>query len=69
MKVLIKKFDVPMELKNKGIELDVRKPNGRRLGDLVITKTGLTWCKGKTTPAKGDKATWAQFIRWMREGC
>ena len=67
MKVWIKKFDVEMEVKNNGIELDVRKPNGRRLGDLVVTKTGLIWCKGKTTPAKGVRRTWANFIKWMEE--
>ena len=67
MKVWIKKLDVEMEVKNNGIELDVRKPNGRRLGDLVVTKTGLIWCKGKTTPANGVRISWANFIAWMEE--
>ncbi|MCH7579755.1 MAG: hypothetical protein IIB22_05880 [Chloroflexi bacterium] len=65
MKVTIKKFDVKMELKNNGIELDVRKPSGHRLGDLVITKSKLIWCEGKTTPPNGVSKTWAAFIDWM----
>ena len=67
MRVSIKKFDVGMELKNNGIELDIRKPNGRRLGDVVVNKTGLIWCEGKTTPAKGVHVSWAAFIEWMEE--
>lgn len=39
MKVLIKKFDVEMELKNKGIEFEVRTPdNKEHIGDIVISK-------------------------------
>lgn len=65
MQVSIKKFDVEMQLKNKGMEIDVYKPDGTFMGDLVVTKTGLTWCKGKTKPANGVKVTWQQFIDYM----
>jgi hypothetical protein len=41
MDISIKKFAVDIPIKNKGIELDVSKPNGEHLGDLVITKTKL----------------------------
>ena len=46
MQVLIKDFDVQMELKNNGIELEIRTPSGDHLGDLVITKTQLDECMG-----------------------
>lgn len=67
MQVSIKDFDVKMELKNNGIELEVREPNGDHLGDLVITKTQLIWCRGRTTRAGGTSAPWARFIAWMEE--
>ena len=66
MKVSIKDFAVTMEVKNKGVELDVYSNDGKHLGDLVVTKTGLTWCKGKTTVAKGKKISWDDFISYMQ---
>lgn len=65
MKVSIKDFAVSMEIKNKGIELDVYSTEGQHLGDLVITKTGLIWCKGRTSPTNGTKVSWAEFIKDM----
>jgi hypothetical protein len=43
MQVTIKGFDVaPMEVRNTGIELEVRSPDGtQQLGDLILTKTRL----------------------------
>lgn len=67
MKVTIKDFAVSMEIKNKGIELDVYTPDGKHLGDLVVRKKGLIWCKGKTTPAKGKKISWKAFIQYMEK--
>lgn len=46
-----------MEIKNKGVELDVYSNVGKHLGDLVVTKTGLTWCKGKSAPENGIKVS------------
>jgi len=65
MKVSIKDFSVSMEIKNKGIELDVYDNQGTHLGDLVVRKTGLIWCKGKTTPQNGKKVSWKKFIEYM----
>ena len=65
MKVSIKQFNVDMEIKNRGIELDVYDTGGRHLGDLFITKTRLIWCKGKTKRANGKKVTWEGFIGQM----
>ena len=59
MKVLIKSFDVNMEVKSKGIELEVRSVDGReQAGDCYATMTGLIWCKGKTNKENGIKLKW-----------
>lgn len=66
MQVKITKLDVEMEVKNKGFEIDVRSADGtERKGDLVVTKSGLTWCKGKTRPENGKKISWKKFIAYM----
>ena len=63
MKVAIKSLEVDMEVKNKGIELEVYEPNGLdRLGNLVITKTELIWCAGKTRRDNGTKLKWPAFV-------
>ncbi len=66
MQVRIKQFNVDMEVKNRGIELQVDSPDGTtQLGDLIITKSGLTWCRGKTLRKNGKKKYWSNFIRFM----
>ena len=68
MNVRIKSFHVGMDVKNKGIEFEVCDTDakgGGQIGDLVLSKAGLTWCKGKTTTANGIKVDWAEFIEWM----
>lgn len=66
MKVTIKEFDVAMEVKNNGIELEVYSTNGtEHLGDLFVTKSQLIWCKGKTSRKKGVKKSWKEFIEYM----
>lgn len=62
MKVTIKKFDVDMQLKYKGMELGIFDKDEKQIGDVVVTQSGLTWCKGRKTPAKGDKLTWKVLI-------
>ncbi len=63
MDVAIKSFDVAMDVKNKGIELEIREPNdGVKLGNLVVTKTHLIWCPGKTQLANGKKIKWTEFV-------
>jgi hypothetical protein len=66
MKVSIKKLGISMDIKSKGMELDVYSTDGKtHLGDLVVTMTGLTWCKGRTTVPNGVKRTWKEFIAFM----
>ena len=68
MKVQIKSFDVEMEVKNSGIEFEVRSPDGSsQLGDLILTKSGLIWCKGKKDRKNGSKISWPDFIKWAEE--
>ncbi len=66
MKVNIKKFEIDMEVKTNGMELEVRTPDGiSQLGDLKVTKSGLEWCKGRRE--KGKKISWEKFINYMEE--
>ena len=65
MKVSIKQFDVAMDVKNAGVELDIADNDGTHLGDLVVTKANLIWCKGKTARKNGKKITWEAFAAYM----
>jgi hypothetical protein len=65
MNVSIKDLAVSMAIKNKGIELDVYDTDETHLGDLVITKTKLIWCAGKTKTANGKAISWKDFIAVM----
>lgn len=65
MQVTIKSLNVDMELKNRGIELEIRNPQGELLGDLVVTKTQLIWCKGRTKRENGKTISWAAFQTYM----
>lgn len=68
MQVSIKDFSVNMEIKNRGVEFAVYSPDGEKhLGDLVVTKTGLTWCKGRTSPENGVKIKWQEFMEWAEQ--
>ncbi len=65
-RVSIKSLGIDMHIKNRGIELDVYDGD-THLGDLCVTKTGLVWCKGKTTRDKGLQIRWKKFIKWAEE--
>jgi len=64
-KVVIKDLQVEMEIKNAGIELGVSHDDGSHKGDLYVTKTGLTWCPGKTTRVNGKQIDWHDFTKYM----
>ena len=66
MNVSIKSFDVKMEIKSKGVEFEVRDPQDNFLGDCIVTKTGLIWCKGKTKRPNGKKVSWNNLIDWIQ---
>ncbi len=65
MKVMIKDFAVGMEVKQKGIELEIRTPSGEFIGDLVVTNSKLIWCEGKTTREHGIPILWQDFREYM----
>lgn len=62
MKVGIKKLAVEMDIKNKGVEVEVRDNDGTHLGDLILNKAGLIWCPGRTRRANGIRVSWRRFI-------
>ena len=64
MKVAIKSFDVAMEVKQSGIELQINTPDGsRHLGDCYVTMSGLVWCKGRQKKANGARIEWNQLMQ------
>ena len=63
MEVWIKSLEVEMQVKQKGIELEVRGKDGKsQLGDCYATMTGLIWCKGKVKKENGIKMKWEDLI-------
>jgi len=69
MNVSIKKFNVEMEVKNKGIEFEIRTPNDEQhLGDMILSKTGLTWCEGKKAKKNGAFKSWEDIIEIFNKG-
>jgi hypothetical protein len=67
MKVSIKSFDVDMDVKNKGIEFEVYDNDGTHLGDVILTKKYVIWCKGKTGRDNGIRFKWEEFIERMEQ--
>ena len=65
MLVSIKTFNVEMDVKNAGVEFEVRDNQNNFKGDCYVTKTGLIWCEGKTQKKNGAKVTWDEFMQWM----
>lgn len=66
MRVSIKNFDVEMVLKNNGVEFEVYD-HENHLGDVILTKTSVIWCKGRTRRENGKKFSWGQFIERMEQ--
>jgi hypothetical protein len=66
MNVSIKKFDVEMKLKNKGVEFEVYDNQDTHLGDVILTKSKVIWCQGKTSREKGKHVKWEEFIEYMQ---
>jgi len=63
MEVEIEDFAVGMQVKSKGIEFEIRSPNGSDfLGDLVVTNTQVIWCLGKTDRTNGVSIKLEQLI-------
>jgi hypothetical protein len=62
MEVHIKKLVIGMQVKQSGIEFEVRTKDGKsQIGDCYLTMTGLVWCKGRTTKRNGVKISWDEF--------
>ena len=57
--------EIRVNAKGHAVLTGLRDTEGNQLGDLVITKTSLIWCPGKTTPQKGIRVTWKRFIHLM----
>lgn len=65
MDVSIKSFDVAMSVKNKGVEFQIYANDGTFRGDMIVTKSSVIWCEGRTRRENGVKVSWEDFIDWM----
>ena len=66
MSVKIKDLDATIELKNNGMELEIRDSDENFIGDLVITKAAVIWCEGKTGRKNGIRVPMKKFLDLMR---
>jgi hypothetical protein len=64
MKVKIKDLSAEIELKNNGMELQVHDNEDNHLGDLIVNKTRLEWCDGRTRAGNGIQISWKDFIKY-----
>lgn len=63
MEVWIKSLKVDMQVRQQGIELEVRSKDGKeRMGNCYATQEGLVWCKGKTKREHGVWVEWEEFM-------
>jgi hypothetical protein len=53
-----------IELKNNGMELQVHDNDDNHLGDLIVNKTRLEWCDGRTRAGNGVQIAWRDFIAY-----
>jgi hypothetical protein len=67
MNVTIKDLSVHMQLGNNGIELEVKDPQNRHLGDLCIGRATIEWCPGRTRRGGGKRKTWNDLIAFFRQ--
>ena len=65
-KVLLREID-PVEIKNSGIEIIVRDNKDKHLGKLLVTKSQVIWCKGKTQKENGVSLKWDDFFQLMEK--
>ena len=66
MKVSIENFEVEMDLKNNGVEFEVYD-HDKHLGDVILTKTSVIWCRGRIRRDNGKRFTWEEFIERMEQ--
>jgi hypothetical protein len=66
MDVKIKEFSIEMEVKNSGIEFEIKSNAGEHLGDLIITKTRLIWCQGRVRRENGKTIELEELIQMMQ---
>lgn len=62
MKVKVKELNAEIELKNSGMELQIHSNVGKHLGSLVVNKTRVEWCDGRTRAGNGVQISWQAFI-------
>lgn len=58
---------IQMEVKNKGVEFEIRNNNNEHIGDIIINKTGLIWCEGRTSKKNGKRKTCEEVRQYFNQ--
>jgi hypothetical protein len=62
MRVIARRFEVDYD----GIEFAIRdeiEGKEQHIGDVYVTRSGLTWCRGRQNKRNGIEITWASLIK------
>jgi hypothetical protein len=62
MQVSIKELNIPLKVGNTGTEFQVKSTQGEHRGRFIVNKTGVIWCKGKTSNENGKCMSWDDLI-------
>ena len=63
MKVSVRSIYADIELKQNGLELQVRSRDDEvQLGDFYVTMKEPIWCKGKIPRGNGVRVLWQDFM-------
>lgn len=66
MNIQITEFGDTIDIKKKGIRIDVRaKKDDALTGKAYVTSKEIIWCKGSVHRKNGKRMTWNKFIKHM----
>ena len=67
MEVVITDLGIPLEVKTRGIDFEVRDNSGSLLGHLKLTSTKLEWRNRGIHRGNGIEIEWEDFIELMND--
>ena len=67
MDVRIKNLKVAMQLGNDGVEFEIRDGEGKHIGDLLVGRANVVWCKGKTRKKNGVRVRLIKLVGMIEE--
>ena len=65
MQVSIKDMQIEMDVKNNGVELEVRDNDGTFRGGCLCDQDGPNLVRRQDAKQKSKQVAWDEFINWM----